>query len=102
KNRAEFVMRALHPQQGLDAKSHREVEARLRVLEIEARDLADAVEAVAERVRVDAQALRGVLLLPGLQVGAEGGHERALAGGVVLGQRAEVAAAVVDQALVAD
>src|SRR5438093_13331579 len=95
-------MRALHPQQGLDAKSHGEVESRLRVLEIEARDLADPVEAVAESVRVDAQALGGVLLLAGLQVSAERGDERALARGVVLGQRAEVAAAGVDQALVAD
>src|SRR5207237_8158400 len=95
-------MWSLHSQKGLNAQRNGQVQARLRVFEIQARDLADAIEAVAERVGVDAQPVCGLLLLAGFKVGAESGDERALARAVVLYQRAEVAPAVVHQALAAD
>src|SRR4029077_4379641 len=94
-------MRSLHSQQGLNSEGHGQVEARLGVFEVEAGDLADAVEAVAKGVRVDPEALRGVLLLAGLEVRTERRHQRSLTRGVVLHQRAEMAAAVVDEAFVA-
>src|SRR5437660_12884660 len=94
-------MWSLHSQKRLNSQGDRQVQARLGVFEVQARDLADAIEAVAERVWVDAQAVRGLLLLAGFEIGGEGGDERALARAVVLNQRAEVAPAVVHQAPVA-
>src|SRR5690348_1283583 len=100
--RPRFVICPLQAEKRLDPQRHRQVEASFRVLEVEAGDLADAVEPVAQRVRMHAQALRGLLLLAGLEVGAQRRHERRLARGVVLDQRAEVAPAVVDEPLVTD
>src|SRR5438128_6075157 len=98
----EIVMWLLHSQKGLDPEGNREVEPRFGILEVQAGDLPDPVQAVAQGVRMDAQLLRGVLLLAGFEVGPERGNQGSLACAVVLDQRAEVAAAVVDQALVAD
>src|SRR5215467_5852787 len=94
-------MPALHPQQRLNSQSDRQVESRLRVLEVESGDLADAIEPVAQRVGVDAEAMRGVLLLAGFEVRAQGCDERAFSRAVVLDQRTEVPPAVVDEPLVA-
>src|ERR1700674_1240154 len=90
----------LEAQESLDPKSHGEVEARLRVLEVDPADLADAVEPVAERVRVHPQLLSRLLLLARLEKGAQRGHQVPFAGGVVLDQGPEMPAAVVDQAFV--
>src|SRR5438270_8700408 len=98
---SENLMRLLHSQKGLDPQGNRQVEARFGILQIQAGDLADPVEAVSQGVRVDAQLLGGVLLFAGLEVGPERGDQGALAGAVVLDQRAEMAPAVVDEALVA-
>src|SRR5207244_462703 len=91
------VMRLLHSQKGLDAQRDREVEPGFRILQVQAGDLADPVQAVAKGVRVDAQPLRGVLLLAGFEVGPKGRDQGALAGAVVLDQRAEMAPAGVDE-----
>src|SRR5206468_1689284 len=45
-----LVVRALHPEEGLDAQRDAQVQPRLRVFEVEPGDLPDPVEAVAERV----------------------------------------------------
>src|SRR5450759_3932978 len=52
---------ALEAQQGLDPQRDCQVHPRFRVLEIDAADLADPVEPVAEGVGVDAQLLRRLL-----------------------------------------
>src|SRR5438128_7289446 len=100
KNRV-LVMRFLHAEQRLDPQRYRQVQARLGIFQVQPRDLADAVEAVAERVGMDAQPLRGVLLLACLEVGAQGRDQGALTSAVVLDQRPEMATAVVDKALIA-
>src|SRR5450759_4456702 len=92
----------LEAQQGLDPERDGQVQARFGILEIDAADLADAIEPVAEGVGVDAQPRRRLLLLTGLEVGAQRGDEVSLARAVVLDEGPEVPAAVVDQALVAD
>src|SRR5882672_5241936 len=71
--------RTLHTQQGLHAQRDRQVEAGFGVFEVDAADLADAVEPVAQRVGVDAQALGRLLLLARLEIGPEGRDEVALA-----------------------
>src|SRR5207302_9645513 len=95
-------MRSLHAEQGLHAQGDGEVEARLRVFQVQAGDLPDPVQAVAKRVGMDTQSLRRLLLLPRLEVCPQRGDERSLARAVVLDQRSEMAPAVVDQPLVAD
>src|SRR5450759_393793 len=91
-----------HAQEGLDTKRNREVEARLGVFEVDSADLPDAVEPVAERVGVNAQPLGRLLLLPCLEVGAQRGDQVAFARAVVLDERPEMPAAVIDQSLVGD
>src|SRR3989475_11917722 len=98
----EIVMWLLHSQKGLDPERNGEVEPRFGILEVQAGDLPDPVQAVAQGVRMDTQLLRRMLLLAGFEVGPERGDQGALAGAVVLDQRAEVTPAVVDQPLVAD
>src|SRR5258708_39187212 len=93
---------SLAARERLPAERHREFQARPGALEAAPADLADALEPVAERVRVHAQVLRRVLLLARLEVGAERGDQVPLAGAVVLDKRPEMPAAVVDQALVRD
>src|SRR2546421_6246302 len=100
--KSQNVMWLLHSQKGLNAQRNREVEPGFGVFEVQTGDLPDTVEAVAKRVRVHAELLRRVLLLAGFEVGPERGDQGALAGGVVLDERTEVAPAVVDEALVAD
>src|SRR6266571_8902364 len=95
-------MRSLHPQKRLHPQGDGEVESGLGILQVEAGDLPDPFEAVAQRVRMDAEALGRMLLLPRLEVRPQRGDERSLAGAVVLDQRSEMAPAVVDQPLVAD
>ena len=99
--KSQNVMRLLHSQKGLNSQRDREVEPGFRVFQVQAGDLADPVEAVAQRVRVHPQALGRVLLLAGFQVRAERRHQRPLARAVVLDQGTEVSAAVVDQPFVA-
>src|SRR5256886_8449382 len=82
--KSQNVMRLLHSQKGLNSERDREVEPGFGVFQVQAGDLADPVEAVAQRVRVHAEPLRRVLLLAGFQVGPERGDQGALAGGVVL------------------
>src|ERR1041385_3919019 len=100
KNRG-FVMASLHAKQRLDAQRHREIEPGLGILQVEACDLTDPFEPVPKRVGVHTKALRCLLLLAGLEVGTQSRHQRALARAVVLDEGTEVAAAVVDQPLVA-
>src|SRR5256886_3991885 len=56
KKSREIVMRSLHSQEGLHSEGDRQVEPCLGFLQIEARDLAEAVEAVAERGSVGTRA----------------------------------------------
>src|SRR3989442_6185106 len=98
----EIVMWLLHSQKGLDPERNREVEPCFGILEVQAGDLPDPVQAVAQGVRMDTQLLRRMLLLASFEVGPERGDQGALAGAVVLDQRAEVTPAVVDQPLIAD
>src|SRR3989442_1257987 len=49
----EIVMRLLHSQKGLDPERNREVEPRFGILEVQARDLPDPVQPVAQGVRTD-------------------------------------------------
>src|SRR6266850_2449612 len=96
------VMWSSHTQEGLHPQRDRQVEAGFGVLEVDGADLADAVEPVAQRVRVHAQPLGGLLLLARLEVGPEGSDEVALARGVVLDERPKMPPAVVDQPLIGD
>src|SRR5438270_9457575 len=95
-------MRSLHAQQRLDTQGDSKVEAGLWVLQVDAADLANAVEAIAKRVRVHAQPRRRLLLLARLEVCAQRRHQAALARAVVLHQGTEMAPAVVDEPLVGD
>jgi len=52
--KGEFVMRSLHSQERLHSECDGQVQARLRIFEVEAADLPDPVQPVAERVGVDA------------------------------------------------
>src|SRR5260370_29337245 len=78
-NKSDVVMRASHAQKRLDPQGDGEVEARSRVLQGDAADLADAIEAVAKRVRVHAQPGRRLLLLARLAVRAPPGPQASLA-----------------------
>src|SRR4030088_983225 len=89
-------------EQALDAQRDRQVQARLGVVQLRPRDLPDAVEPVAQRVRVHAQPPRRRLLLALLQVGLQGGDQVAAPQAVVVDQGAEVAVHELDQPVVAD
>src|SRR5207302_8382477 len=95
-------MRSLHAQQRLDTQGDSKVEAGLWVLQVDAADLANAVEAVAKRVRVHAQPRRRLLLLARLEVCAQRRHQAALAWAVVLHQGPGTAPAVGAAPLVGD
>src|SRR5437764_7573105 len=99
---APCVMGSSHSQKSLNSECHSQVQTCFGVVEVHAADLANAVEPVAKRVGVDPQPLGGLLLLAGFEVGAQGGDQASVAGAVVLRQRSEQAAGVVDQALVGD
>src|SRR5215470_17037127 len=97
-----MVVPLLQTQQALDAQGYREVEARLCVFEFRARDLANPIETVAQRIGVDAEPAGGRLLLTLFQVRLQGGDQAAVSRSVVLYQRTEVAVREFDQAVVAD
>src|SRR5205085_6073383 len=98
--RSSLLMPLSHAQQRLHAQRHGEIQARLRLLELETADLADAVESVAQRVGVHAQPLRRFLLLACLEIGTQRRDEAAVARAVVLHERTEKPLRVVDEPLI--
>src|SRR5215471_5171419 len=97
-----MLVTLLQTQQALDAQGYREVEARLCVFQFGARDLANPIETVAQRIGVDAEPAGGGLLLTLLEVCLQGGDQAAVSGSVVLYQRSGVAVREFDQSVVAD
>src|SRR5207245_10632957 len=89
-----------HTQKSLDPQSDGQVEACFGVFEVDAADLADAIEPVTERVRVDPEARRRLLLLARLQIRPQRRHQAALLRPGVLHQRPAAAATVVDEAFI--
>src|SRR6266849_3146349 len=91
-----------HAEERLNAQRDGEIQARLRLIQVEVADLADAVEPVTQRVGVYAQPLRRLLLLSGLEICTQRRNEAAVAGAVVLHERTEQTVGVVDEALIRD
>src|SRR5438445_11572200 len=89
-----------HTQKSLDPQSDGQVEACFGIFEVDAADLADAIEPVTERVRVDPETRRRLLLLARLQIRPQRRHQAALLRPVVLHERPQVAATVVDEAFI--
>src|SRR5437879_4449407 len=90
----------LPTEQGLHSQRDGHVEARLRVLEVDSADLTNSIEPVAQGIGMHTQALGSFLLLARLEISSKRRDEAPLACSVVLDERTEVPACVVDQAFI--